>query len=119
MFWLPLPSILIANVMGRCNCLTSPPFRERNGALNRRVMILFIGAIMAVGILATAGMAWAQADPPLNETPDDTWMTNGVVNSVIRSGDFIYVGGKFTKVRSAVTGGQSFAATNLARFDAD
>jgi Ca2+-binding RTX toxin-like protein len=82
-------------------------------------MILLVSVAMAVGILATAGMAWAQADPPLNETPDNTWMTNGAVNSVVRSGDYIYVGGKFTRARSAVSGGKSFVATNLARFDAD
>jgi hypothetical protein len=46
-------------------------------------------------------------------------MTNGAVYSVIRHGDYIYVGGKFTRVRSEASGGQSFAATNLARFRAD
>ncbi len=61
----------------------------------------------------------AEASFTLNPTPDDIWMTNGTVYSIIRHGDYVYVGGKFTKVRSAATGGQSFLATNLARFDAN
>jgi hypothetical protein len=85
-------------------------------------MMLLVGAAIAASMLATAGMTSAQeAETPLtiNPTPDDTWMTNGTVYSIIRYGDYIYVGGKFTKARSAATGGQSFAATNIARFDAD
>jgi hypothetical protein len=81
----------------------------------------------AAALLAATGMAWAEGEqtasisssPTINQTPDKTWMTNGAVYSVIRSGNYVYVGGKFTRVRSAVTGGQSFAATNLARFRAD
>ena len=77
-------------------------------------------------LLATAGMAWAEdqpavsisSSPTINSTPDDTWMTNGKVYAVIRSGNYIYVGGQFTSIRSGPTG-QSFAATNLARFHAD
>ncbi len=77
---------------------------------------------MAVAMLAIAGVAWAQVaepNPIPSETPDNTWMTNGVVYSIIRSGDYVYVGGKFTRARSAVSGGKAFAATNIARFDAD
>lgn len=90
--------------------------------LRKRVMILL--AAMAVSILAVAGVARAEeipvsSSPTINKTPDDTWMTNGRVYSVIRHGDYIYVGGKFTKVRSAPSGGTSFTATNLARFDAN
>ena len=65
-------------------------------------------------------MAGAQVTSSnLKETPDNTWMTNGVVYAIVRSDDYVYVGGKFTKVRSAVSGGQSFAANNVARFHAD
>jgi hypothetical protein len=77
---------------------------------------------MAALMVAVAGMAWAQETQTFatpNETPDNTWMTNGKVTSTIRSGDYIYVGGKFTRARSAVSGGKSFVATNIARFDAD
>lgn len=74
---------------------------------------------MAVSMFAMAGAAWAQeTSPTLNPTPDDTWMTNGIVYSVIRHGDYIYVGGKFNKVRSSPTG-ESFGVNNLARFRAD
>jgi hypothetical protein len=84
--------------------------------------MLFLGAAMAVAMLAAIGTAGAQevsSSPTINETPDPTWMTNGVVYSIVRSGDYIYVGGKFTRARSAVSGGQGFAATNIARFHAN
>jgi hypothetical protein len=87
-------------------------------------MVLLGAAVMAATMLVAAGMAWAQeADTSsfsytLNQTPDDVWMTNGTVYSIIRYGDYIYVGGKFTKAKSAASGGQTFAATNIARFDA-
>ena len=83
--------------------------------------MLLVGVAIAVSMLAAIGTAGAQeisASPVLNSTPDDTWMTNGTVYSVIRSGDYVYVGGKFTRVRSSPTG-TSFKATNLARFRAD
>lgn len=78
---------------------------------------------MAATLFAATGMAGAQeapGSPVLNQTPDDTWMTNGTVYSVARSGDYVYVGGKFTRARKSPTAGSpSFAATNVARFDAD
>lgn len=85
--------------------------------------MLLVGAAMAVSVLAAAGVALAQdagttVSPVLNQTPDEAWMTNGIVYSIIRHGDYVYVGGKFTRVQSA-PGGQSFKATNLARFDAE
>jgi hypothetical protein len=90
--------------------------------VNRRMMMQLAGAAMAVSMLAAIGTAGAQevtSSPTISTTPDPTWMTNGVVYSIIRSGDYIYVGGKFTKARSAVTGGKGYAVTNLARFHAD
>jgi hypothetical protein len=86
--------------------------------MGRRLKILLVSTAVALSMLAMAGIAWASA-PTLNQAPDDIWMTNGNVYSIIRHGDYVYVGGRFTKVRSAATGGQSFKATNLARFDAD
>jgi hypothetical protein len=80
-------------------------------------MVLLAAASMAGAMLATAGMAWA-ASPTLSPTPDETWQTNGKVYSIVRYGDYIYVGGKFTKVLSP-TGTGSFAVQNLARFDAN
>jgi hypothetical protein len=86
--------------------------------MNRRSKVLLASIAVALSLLAMAGVAWAAA-PTLNQSPDDIWMTNGNVYSIVRHGDHVYVGGRFTKVRSAATGGQSFRATNLARFDAD
>jgi hypothetical protein len=93
----------------------------------KRVGVLLAAVAMAAVMLAAAGVAWAEGEqaltisssPTINSTPDDTWMTDGRVFSIIRSGDYVYVGGRFTRVKSEVTGGQSFAATNLARFHAD
>ena len=84
--------------------------------LNKRMMVLLAAVTMAVAMLATAGMAWA-ASPTLSPTPDETWQPNGKVYSIVRHGDFVYVGGKFTRVVSPT--GESFGATNLARFFAD
>lgn len=86
-------------------------------------MILIVGASLAATLFAAIGTAGAQevpASPTLNPTPDDTWMTNGKIFSVVRSGDYVYVGGKFTRARQSTTkGARSFSATNVARFDAD
>ena len=98
--------------------------------MSKRAGVLLAAAFMAAVVLSVGGMAWAQEEgqttsvsssPTINPTPDDTWMTNsgGKVYAVVRAGDYIYVGGQFTSIRSAATGGQSFAATNLARFRAD
>lgn len=84
-------------------------------------MVLLAGVVMAVALIAGIGVARAQEVTPsytLNQTPDDVWMTNGIVYSIIRHGDYIYVGGKFTRAQS-MPGGKSFKATNIARFDAD
>jgi hypothetical protein len=88
--------------------------------VSKRVVMLLVA--MAVSIFTAAGVSSAQeasTSSTLNPAPDETWMTNGIVYSVIRHGNYIYVGGKFSRVRSAVSGGQRFAATNLARFYAD
>src|SRR5215210_3394493 len=81
------------------------------------------GVALAVALFAVGGSAGAQevpGSPVLNQTPDDTWMTNGKVFAVVRSGDYVYMGGKFTRARqSAAKGARSFAATNVARFDAN
>jgi hypothetical protein len=94
----------------------------RRDVKNGRVLVVMVVTAIAVSMLAAAGVAWGQeteTSPTLNPTPDDIWMTNGIVYSVIRSGDYIYVGGNFTRARSAATGGKSFLATDVARFDAD
>jgi hypothetical protein len=75
-------------------------------------------ALAAVtAVLATA----LPASAALNNTPDDTWMVTGAVWAIIRSGDYVYVGGQFDKVRETPPGvpGESFEANGLARFDAE
>lgn len=83
---------------------------------------LFVSALTAVA-LVTGGFfsSPSVASAALANAPDPTWMTNGAVWSIIRSGDYVYVGGQFTRVRElppGVVGGASFAANGLARFDA-
>jgi Domain of unknown function (DUF5122) beta-propeller len=78
---------------------------------------------MAVSMVAVAGTASADhvpisSSPAISETPDPTWMTNGRVWAIVRHGDYVYVGGNFTRVRQTSSGTGSFAATDLARFDA-
>jgi hypothetical protein len=103
--------------------VTTSEAKDKERTVSRRLKVLLMSVAVAVAMLALAGMASAQdvgttSSPVINATPDDTWMTNGRVYSVVRYGDHVYVGGKFTRVRSAPSGGTSVVATNLARFDA-
>lgn len=87
--------------------------------MNRFRRLALLSGLMAIGVVATTV---SPATAALPNTPDATWMTNGAVWAIIRSGDYIYVGGQFTRVRElppGVLGGQSFAANGLARFDAE
>jgi hypothetical protein len=62
------------------------------------------------------------ASAAFNNQPDITWMTNGFVRAVVRAGDRIYIGGRFTSVRPCAPGTPctgSFAVNNVAAFDAD
>src|SRR5919112_1753551 len=110
---------------GGSDFVSACPSTERSTVLSKRVRVL-LATVVATMVLA-AGVAWAEGaqaleigpSPTINSTPDDTWMTNGKVFSIIRSGNYIYVGGQFSRVQSEVSGGQSFAAKNLARFHAD
>ena len=91
-----------------------------------KALLLGVASALAACLLAlaldappTQAAVAVSSSPTIRQTPDDTWMTNGRVYSVVRHGDYVYVGGEFTRVRSEAAGGQSFAATNLARFRAD
>ena len=83
--------------------------------VSRRFVMLLVGIAMAATMIAATGVAWAATTPP---PPDDTWNTNGIIYSVIKDGDYVYVGGKFTRVQHKPTG-QGFPATNVARFYED
>jgi hypothetical protein len=83
--------------------------------MSTRFVMLLVGTTMALTMLAAVGVAWAQSTPP---PPDDTWNTNGIIYSVIKDGNYVYVGGKFTRVQHKPTG-QGFPANNVARFYED
>jgi hypothetical protein len=101
-----------------CSTIVDRELAKELRVLSKRVMVLLATAAMAVAMLAVAGVASAQvASPTLSPIPDETWQTNGKVYSIVRHGDYVYVGGKFTRVVSPT--GESFGATNLARFFAD
>jgi hypothetical protein len=80
-------------------------------------------AVSLALVMSTVSLSLMTATPALaalQPTPDTTWMTNGQVRAVLVSGNYLYVGGKFSKVRqfpNGVPGGGSFDATNLARID--
>jgi hypothetical protein len=77
----------------------------------------------AGALLAAMGVLVIGAEPAaaaLSNSPDSTWMTNGPVRSVVRSGDVIYIGGDFTKVTACPTSGScdSYAVSDVAAIDA-
>lgn len=78
----------------------------------RSVVVQFAILAVLVGI-APQALAFV-------ETPDDTWMTNGTVYAVVRSGDFVYVAGQFTKIleNAPGTAGDRATTVGIARFDA-
>jgi hypothetical protein len=77
-------------------------------------------AVIVVGLIA---MSAPIASATLSVTPDPTWMTNGIVYAIARAGDRIYIGGRFTAVRSCPPGqscgaGNTMKVTNVAALDA-
>jgi hypothetical protein len=77
-------------------------------------------AAIVIGLLVSAAPV-ASATP--SNTPDPTWMTNGIVYAIVRSGDRIYIGGRFTAVRSCPPGqtcgpGNTTQVSNVAALDA-
>lgn len=81
----------------------------------RRLVVWLVSTLATLGLtLATALPASASLLP----TPDTTWMTNGQIRAMVISGNYLYIGGKFSMVRQypvGVPGGSSYAASNLAR----
>jgi hypothetical protein len=76
----------------------------------RTILRLAVTISIIAGVLSVSEPAFA-----LTSAPDSTWSTNGKVYTMARSGNIIYVGGKFTKVKNP--GGQLFNARNVAAFD--
>lgn len=81
---------------------------------------------MALVTVAVAGLMLSTApaaSAAVSNTPDPTWMTNGIVYAIIRAGDRIYIGGRFNAVRSCPPGqscgaGNTLKVNNVAALDA-
>jgi hypothetical protein len=74
------------------------------------------GLVVSLALLVVASMPTLAA----SGTPSDTWMTNGTVYALARAGNYVYVGGQFTKALENPPGqtGQVFAHAGIVRFDA-
>jgi hypothetical protein len=87
-----------------------------------------IAALLAVSLFAVCGMAHGQNNssrpPPQSaplhrggeselatdsNTPDDTYVTDGTVNAIVRSGNAIYIGGLFNRLGPRTGPGLEFA----------
>jgi len=81
-------------------------------------MALARSARTLLAILVAAGVAltFAPSAFALSTTADSTWQTNGRVYAMVRVGNTIYIGGKFTRVVSP-DGLSKVAAKNLAALD--
>jgi hypothetical protein len=65
--------------------------------------VMRLGLVFAVAASALLVVA-PSASAAFSNTPDQTWMTNGIVYAVTQSGNTIYVGGKFRALRRCPTG---------------
>jgi hypothetical protein len=65
--------------------------------------VMRLGLVFAVATSALLVVA-PSASAAFSNTPDETWMTNGIVYAVAQSGNTIYVGGKFRSLRRCPTG---------------
>ena len=82
--------------------------------------LMRLGLVLAVS-LTTLTTAATPASAAFSNTPDTTWMTNGVVYAMTQSGNRIYVGGKFRSLRRCPTGVTcpgGTIATNVGALDA-
>ena len=78
------------------------------------------GLRLAVSLLAmVATLAFAAPASALSNYPDRTWMTNGAVHAIAKAGNVIYIGGKFTELRSSGAADATvIPVQNLAAVDA-
>ncbi len=77
---------------------------------------------LVVVAMIASGLALLPASPALalSNNPDTTWMTNGSVWATAQYGNVLFIGGKFTQVRSApagTSGATKIAVNNLAAID--
>lgn len=83
--------------------------------LTRLSLVLAVAAASVAGSVTPASAAFSN-------TPDPTWMTNGIVYAVTQSGDTVYVGGKFRALRKCPTGvtcpNGTIKTINVGAFDA-
>ncbi len=84
--------------------------RRRLGRLRFNAVLLGV-ALVAGGVVGTLPEAEAAA----SDTPDETWVANGDVNSVFRAGGRIYLGGNFDQVGPATGSGVPLDPTTGAR----
>lgn len=70
-----------------------------------------LSMLVVVGIVAAAQPAYA-----LTVTPDDTWQAKGRVYALARSGDTIFLGGKFTRLLGP-SGSPQQTVMNIAALD--
>jgi hypothetical protein len=79
--------------------------------------------LLVLAVTLTAALtAVPVASATFSNTPDPTWMTNGTVYSVVRSGDTVYLGGKFSQVRACPSGQTctgNYPVRNVAAFNAN
>src|SRR5262245_23792867 len=82
----------------------------------RRTRWSIVGAMVSALVLAFTLLP-AHAG---TGTPDDTWMTNGIVYAAVRAGNYVYLGGTFTKALENPPGqaGGGFTSEGIVRFDA-
>jgi len=57
-----------------------------------------LASVIVVVLAASLVVVPAASGAELPSRPDDTFVTNGPVNAVVRSGDTIYIGGRFDRV---------------------
>lgn len=84
----------------------------------RRIRTFASAPAALMAVVLVAGLS-TPASAAISSDPDPTWMTNGQIRAMVRYGNYIYIGGKFTQVRASTSPGPEgkFAAKNLARID--
>ena len=87
---------------------------------DRRSLSILVGTV-TISLALSATTTWhSHAGADLRERPDRTWMTNGKVFALVRAGDMLVIGGRFTKLLPPRGSDSSpIAVRNLAAIDID